>query len=257
MSLNLEKVGRPLAVIEGGKNNSKCVSCYADDSEEGETVRKRFNQMRLTDGKFQHLPNPETERTILYITGPSGSGKTTYTANYLKHYKKTFKKNPVYVFSALPEDEGLDFLEPKRVKIDESLVTDPLSAADFVDSCVVMDDVDVIGDKKIREAVYGILNQILEVGRHYRISCIVTNHLPTAGKDTRRILNEAHSITFFPHSGSKRGLNYLLEEYLGLDKSDIRKLKKSKSRWATIFKNYPQIAMTEKSIQTLADEDSE
>ena len=257
MSLNMEKVGKMLATVEGGKNNGKCISCYPDDSEEGETIRKRFNQMRITDGKFQHIPDTATERTIGYITGPSGSGKTTYTANYLKQYKKMYKKNPIYVFSALPEDEGLDFLEPKRVKIDESLVSDPLGAEDFADSCVVFDDVDVIGDKKVRDAVYTILNQILEIGRHHRISCLVTNHLSTNGRDTRRILNECHFITFFPHSGSKRGLNYLLEDYLGLEKADIKKLKKSKSRWATIFKNYPQIAMTEKSIAALADEDSE
>jgi hypothetical protein len=257
MSLNLEKVGKLLATIEGGKNKGKTVSCFPDDSEEGEGIRKRFNQLKLTDGKFQHLPDPDTERTILYITGPSGSGKTTYTANYLKQYKKMFKDNPIYVFSALPEDEGLDFLKPKRVKIDESLVSDPLSAAEFENSCVIFDDCDVISNKKIRDAVYIILNQILELGRHYRISCIVTNHLPTAGRDTRRILNESHAVTFFPHSGSKRGLNYLLEDYLGLDKTDIKKLKKSRSRWATIFKNYPQIAMTEKAIQALADEDSD
>ncbi|MFM7981158.1 MAG: hypothetical protein ACKPKO_17760, partial [Candidatus Fonsibacter sp.] len=42
--------------------------------------------------------------------------------------------------------------------------------------------------------------QILEIGRHFKIHCIVTNHLPTNGKDTRRILNEAHTVTYFPHS---------------------------------------------------------
>jgi hypothetical protein len=257
MSLNLEKVGRPLAIIEGGKNNGKVVSCYPDDSEEGETIRKRFNQMKITDGKFQHVPDPDTERIVMYCCGASGSGKTTYTANFLKQYKKAFKKNNIYVFSALPEDEGLDFLEPKRIRIDESLVSDPLAVSDFEDSCCVFDDIDVISDKRIRDAVYSILNQILEVGRHYKISCICTNHLPTAGRDTRRILNESHSITVFPHSGTKRGLNYLLEEYLGMEKNDIKKLKKAKSRWATIFKNYPQICMTEKGIHSLADDDSD
>lgn len=253
----MEKVGRPLATIEGGRHDTKQICCFAEDGDDGDAIRKRFNQLKLTDGKFQQLPDPGKEREILYITGPSGSGKTTYTANYIKQYKKQHKKNPIYVFSALPEDDSLDFLDPKRVRVDESLVSDPLSAADFANSLVCFDDIDVIGDKKVREAVYQILNQILEVGRHYKVSCVITNHLPTAGKDTRRVLNEAHSITYFPHSGSKRGLNYLLMDYLGLDKEDIKKLKRSKSRWATIYKNYPQIAMTEKSIQTLADEDDE
>ena len=54
--------------------------------------------------------------------------------------------------------------------------------------------------RKVREAVYDVLNQVLEIGRHYKIHCVVTNHLPTNGKDTRRILNEAHTVTYFPHS---------------------------------------------------------
>ena len=45
-------------------------------------------------------------------------------------------------------------------------------------------------------------------------------------------------------------------EYLGLDKQTIKNIKKTKSRWCTIFKNYPQIVMTEHTIKFL-DEDSE
>ena len=63
-----------------------------------------------------------------------------------------------------------------------------------------MDDIDIISEKKIREAVYNILNQILEIGRHFKIHCIVTIHLPKDGKVTRRILNEAHTVTYFPHT---------------------------------------------------------
>jgi energy-coupling factor transporter ATP-binding protein EcfA2 len=255
MSLNLDKVGRPLAVVVDGKFHNKIVSVYTE-GEDDDKIKKPFNSMKLTDvAKFQQLPNTETEREILYITGASGSGKTTYTCNYIKQYRKAFKKNEIYVFSALKEDESLDVLLPKRVKVDESLVSDPIPVEAFENSLVVFDDIDVIANKKVREEVYKILNAILETGRHFKISCVITNHLPTAGKDTRRVLNECHSITYFPHSGSKRGINYLLEEYIGLDKKDIKKIKKLKTRWATIFKNYPQIAMTEKNIYVLAEED--
>ena len=72
-------------------------------------------------------------------------------------------------------------------------------------------DIDVIFDKKIREAVRNILNQILEIGRHFKIHCIVTSHFPTNGKDTRRSLNEAHTVTYFFHSTGGR-IKYLLEE---------------------------------------------
>jgi hypothetical protein len=255
MSLNFDKVGRQLAKIDGGKFSGKVVSVYANGAED-DNITKQFNSLKLAEGcRFQQVPDCDKEREILYITGPSGSGKSTYTANYIKQYKKCFKDNEIYVFSALTDDESLDAIKPKRVIIDKSLVEDPIPVADFENSLVVFDDIDVISDKKVREAVYSLLNQVLEVGRHHKISCIITNHLPTAGKDTRRVLNESHSITYFPHSGSAKGIKYLLTEYIGLDKEDIKKLKRSGSRWATIYKNYPQIALTERDIYLLAETD--
>jgi nicotinamide riboside kinase len=254
MAFNIEKIGRPLAIIDGGKLKHKYVSIAKDDEEDD--ISKPLREIQLPDeSKFQQVPDPDKEREILYITGPSGSGKSTYTRNYVQQYKKKYRDNDVYVFSALKDDEALDKLKPKRVKIDDTLVTDPLYAEDFADSLVIFDDIDVISDKKHREAVFKILNQILEVGRHHRVFCVVTNHLPTGGNDTRRILNEAHSITYFPHSGSARQVNYLLINYVGLDKDDIKRLKKSKSRWATIYKNYPQVAMTERLMFKIGDDD--
>ena len=62
----------------------------------------------------------------MYITGPSGSGKSTYTRKYLEQYVKQFKGRPIYLFSSLPSDESLDKIKPKRVKLDDSLHTDPI-----------------------------------------------------------------------------------------------------------------------------------
>lgn len=253
MALNIEKVGRPLAVIEGGKWKGKIASITTNEEEENE-VSKPFKQIDLPEGKFQQIPNPDTEREILYITGPSGSGKSTYTSRYVEQWKKKHKDGDIYVFSNVKDDESIDKLKPIRIKIGDNLLEDPLSAEDFGNSLVIFDDVDTIGNKKHRDAVLSILNQILEEGRHYKTFCIMTNHLPTARNDTKRILNECHSITYFPHSGTARGINYLLTDYAGVDKDDIKKIRKSKSRWATIFKNYPKIAMTEKMIFKVGEE---
>jgi hypothetical protein len=255
MALNLNKVGRPIAKIEGGKYDKKVLSIYTENHEDD---FNRFNNLKI-DGKFQQVPDPEKEREILYITGPSGSGKSTYSCNYINNWKK-LKKNKegeVYLFSALNEDTSLEPVSPLRINIGENLLSNPLTCEDFQDSLVIFDDIDVISDKKLREEVYKILNQILETGRHFNVSCVITNHLPTAGKDTRRVLNECHTITYFPHSGAGRGLKYLLNEYLGLDKRTQSKIKKSKSRWATIFKNYPNVAMTEKNVFLTSEESDE
>jgi hypothetical protein len=163
------------------------------------------------------------------------------------------KSDKVYLFSSLEDDESLDDIKPKRIVIDKKLVDDPLDTEMFKDSMVIFDDIDVIRDKEIKEAVYDILNGILEIGRHFNIDCILTNHLPSNGKDTRRILNECHSITYFPHAGAGRQQRYFLENYAGLDVKEMKKIKKMNTRWATIFKTYPMCVMTEKDLFTFDD----
>ena len=229
--LNLNKVGRPLARIDGGKYSGRVVSVsdqFASNAKEGDDgLIKEFRQLKIAnDSKFQHIPDTTKERSIFYITGPSGSGKSTYTRKYLEQYKKKFKNRPIYLFSSLPTDESLDKIKPKRFKLNEALHEDPIKVAELAESMCIFDDIDVISNKKIREAVYDILNQILEIGRHYKIACICTNHLPTNGRETRRILNEAHTITYFPHSAGGK-IKYLLEEYVGLDRKQMAYIKKT------------------------------
>jgi len=251
-TINFDKVGRPLAKIEGGTLAGKLVS-VAPAEEEGQ--KRTYKHVELPEGsKFQLVPNTTKEREIIYITGPSGSGKSTFTSNYIKEFKKKFKGADIFLYSALSEDEVLDKHGVKRIKLSAALITDKLTSADFEDALVIFDDIDVISDKKIREAVIATLNSVLEVGRHFKTYCIITNHLPTAGKDTRRVLNEAHEIVYFPHSGSMKGINYLLKEYIGFDNKEIKAIKKLKTRWCCIFKNYPQLAMTERNLWLLADD---
>jgi GTPase SAR1 family protein len=253
-SLNLEKIGRPLAKIIGGTLNGRIVN--VSDNEKDDAPKRRFKHFDIPVGSvFQLIPNPKTERTIVYVVGCSGSGKSTFTSKYIEQYHKTFPKNPVYLFSSLDDDEVLDKVGVQRIKVDKGLIGADLTSKDFENSLVVFDDCDVLTDKKIREAVLSVSNSILEIGRHFKTSCFFLNHLPTAGKDTRRILNEAHNIVYFPHSGSAKGTNYMLTEYVGFDKEDIKMIKKMKTRWCCIYKNYPQVVMTEEDIWILADQD--
>ena len=67
--LTLSEDGAPIAKIVGGKYGDKVV--YV--SEAG-ADGKGFKFLGIAnDAKFQLVPNPKTERQILYITGPSGS----------------------------------------------------------------------------------------------------------------------------------------------------------------------------------------
>ena len=250
MPFNLEAKGKILAKIDGGKFNSKVVSI----SDKEEDVAKNFSNIQIPDeGKFQQIPDPETERQIIYVFGPSGSGKSYYAKQYINQWRKQHKGGEVYLFSSLDEDKTIDEVKPKRIKIDKKLISDPIDTEMFKDSMVIFDDIDVIREKDIKEAIYDTLNSILEIGRHFNINCILTNHLPSNGRDTRRILNECHSITYFPHAGAGKQQRYFLENYGGLDIKEMKKIKKMKTRWATIFKTYPMCVMTEKDLFTFDD----
>ena len=245
---NFNNVGKTVAVIKNGKYDKKVV-CL--DSNINDVDKTSFKNLKISnDSKFQQLPNNKAERDILYITGCSGSGKSTYTRMYLEQYKKKFKNNPIYMFSSLKEDESLDSVKPQRFKIDDRLHEDPILVEDLKDSVVIFDDIDVISNKKNKEAVYNILNQVLEIGRHYKISCIVTNHLPTNGNWTRRILNESSTYVYFPASAGGK-VKYLLTEYLDIDKKQIKYFKSCNTRWVSIGKKNPMYYITEHELGLL------
>ena len=98
---------------------------------------------------------------------------------------------------------------------------------------------------------------LLETGRHSHTSVILTYHLPTNGLETRRILNETNSVTIFPANCGGRAMKYLLENYFGMNKDDIKRVKKLPSRWVTIIKSYPNVVLYEKGAYILNDPDED
>ena len=256
--MNFENIGTPIAELrfEGDKSKTRKISVEPDRS----NVTEYLTEIKTRKPKehLQHIPNKKTERQILYITGASGSGKSYYTRNYCNEYKKLFPKNDIYLFSSIQEDSSIDKVKDMmRIRLDNEFLQTDLNVNDFKDSLVVFDDTDCITNKMMKMKVNNILNMLLETGRHTNTSVIYTSHLPTNGLDTRRILNECHSVTIFPTSLGGRALKYLLENYFGLDKDQIKKLKKLQSRWVTIIKGYPMTILSEKDVYTLnTDEDS-
>ncbi len=251
MAFNFVNLGKSVAVIKGGKLDKKIISLDTNEDDEDEFV-KTFTKIELpTTSKFMQVPNNTVNRECCYIVGPSGSGKTTYTTNFIKEIQKKHKDFPVILFSTL-QDDFEDVKNLKRIRLDETLISDPMSCtAELADSIVVFDDIDCVKNKKVREAIMSTLKECLEIGRHVNTYVIMTNHLATNGPDTKPILNEASSITFFPQAGTGRGLTYLLESYCGLNKKDIEFIKTKKSRWCTFYKTYPMVLLFEREILTL------
>jgi hypothetical protein len=153
------------------------------------------------------------------------------------------------MISEQEDDPVFDKLEYiKRVEI-EGLDKDPIHFRDFDNSLVILDDCDAVKGK-LGKSIDALRDKLLKLGRKYKISVIVTNHSCT-GIEVKACLNECQMICFFM-SGYNRSLKYLLENYIGLDKRAIEKLKQSaeKSRWTVYLKGFPSILVQQKYICT-------
>lgn len=250
LTLNEVKNGRPIAVIHDGKYNGLTVSYIdsTDDNLDGkEGLYSNFTKLDLKDnGMLGVAVDPKTERQIVYMSGCSGCGKSYYSRQYIEQYKKAFKKRPVYIISSLTEDKTLDAIPGLlRIKVDETLITDPLSCEDFKDSLILIDDIEMISDKHLRGALQAFKDKILQVGRHFNISALITSHNPTNRAESKVVLLESHVIVVYLASGGN--YNNLLTNYIGLDLKQIQKLKAMKSRWVSFVRGYPQIIFTQKS----------
>ena len=251
--MNLELEGSPIALLETEpkqkKNQILSVGKADNNIEEYKCNPKET---------IQQLPDVSKERTILYVTGASGSGKSYYIKNFADQYRKLYPKRPIYVFSALADDTGsLDKIKKlQRVKIhDPAFLAEEITTDQFAESFCIFDDCEAIANKPLRKKVWEIQNGILTTGRHHQISCAVATHTATNGNETKLILNEAHSVTIFPTGLGGRSLKYLLEGYFGLDKNQIKRLKKLDSRWVTVVKGYPMTVLSEKEAYVLRNTD--
>jgi len=265
MAFNLE-TGGEIAIIKGGDDNNQIIFLDANhkkddkDNKKGlKGVKKNvyFDKLELPKNEiFEQFPNTHTERQVLMIVGQSGSGKSYYLNQYMKNYKKAYKnKKPIYFISNVEEDKSIDEKIVKRVALNDSWISEPLTVDDVKDSLVCFDDIEMIKNQGIKAEVFKFINEILTTGRHTNTSCALIVHYANNKRYLIDFLNETHSFTYFPRS-SNRGTNYLLENYLGLDSKEIKKIKKLESRWATIFKNFPGAVLTEKNLFMLADLDN-
>lgn len=261
--LNFEGVGKLIAVIKDeseskkNKKHNPSQELYVCDNKQARELRHPETEVALDDShRFQLGINKETERQIGYICGASGSGKSYFAKQFILEYHKAYPSRPIYIISALSEDTTLDSLKCiKRIKLSEGFLADELKSEDFADSLVILDDTDTISNKKMRNKVNQIRDDILSTGRHFNVSCLVTTHTPCAGHETKLILNESHFVSIFPAGLGGRAKAYLLETYLGLDKLQIKKLKNIDSRCITFIKGFPQVVLAERNAYILTDID--
>jgi hypothetical protein len=259
--------GNKIGVIRGrgvGKKRNKKELFLANDnidnfdddwSDSDDEDNACFDNLEINFGLLEQHPNTSKDREVMMVAGPSGSGKSTYSAQYIKKYKRAFPKNEFVLFSRKPEDAILDELNPIRIKLDQSLVDDPVTLEELKDTLVLFDDIDTIPEKDIKKAVKDIQNDILEVGRSYHITCICTSHQICNYNETRILLNECTQFVFFPRAGGTHHITRFLKVYAGLSKKEIQKILKLPSRWVLLNRTYPNYIMYNQGCYALNNTD--
>lgn len=238
--------GIPLCCVKGGSNDNEIIFLNEEDKYKHKVV-KSPKIIDLNDGgKFQHIPSPKVR--VLYIAGPAGSGKSTYVGNYAKQFAKLHPDRKIILFSRISDDPALADLLYKKITLTEELIENPLQLEEVTDgTLVIFDDIDTISNPKLMRSIYNFQAQVLELGRHKDIKCLITSHLINGNdrKQCKTIMNEMQTLTIFPQSGAVSQIRYVLERHWGLEYKQVSKLLKMESRWITLFKNSPQILMAE------------
>lgn len=247
----------PLVVIKTKKRKRGTKINFIPIGKEDEINENDFTSMSLKNEgeEFQVIPNTNKERQIGYITGQSGSGKTTWVINYCNEYKKAFPDNPIYLFSSIGNEGEADpynKLGVDRINISDAL--DELNAKDFDNCLVIFDDMDCYKDKKVLKKIEILRDGMLETGRHNKTYVLITYHLPTNGFDTRRMINEASFVVYFPLLSNEKIKN-LLKNYLGLEDPLIKYIKRTKSRWCCVMRTLPNVIVLQKEIRLVDMED--
>lgn len=209
-------------------------------------------EFELNDGILDPIPDINLEREIIYISGRSGSGKSVFCANYLRNYCDVYPDNDIYLFSYFPNDPAFDdFRSDGPVKYRNRMIVVPLdneylediksgtqlTEKDLCNSAVVFDDVDTIPNKKIRDSILDLRDQVLQTGRKDCITALCTNHVLCNGNSTQCLLNESDKIVLFPRNGSSYQFDRFLLRYCQIYKpEDRKKFISLPTRWAIINK---------------------
>jgi hypothetical protein len=236
------------------KCKSKCCEKCGSGCKEDKDNNDNYLSLKEKGEIFQQMPNNQEQNSdMLMIVGKRGAGKSYYLAKYLEEYIVCFPKNKIFMFSMCKDDKILNDLVSKRIDLDNYIDEGGLSHEDIPNnSCCIFDDIDVL-DGKLKQAIYKLMGELIQLSRKRDITVITTSHLGRNFAETRHSLNGCSSYTFFYGSVSHQ-IKDTLKIYLGISTQNIKKILSLKdSRYCTIHTTTPPVVQTEKEIFILTD----
>lgn len=216
------------------------------------TQKSDVVQLQRSEGRhFRLIPNPSPQwRKTIYTAGPAGCGKSTFVASYLRAYLLMFKHAKIYglnhtKFSDDPAYRGINIRQLK-VSFFDPCGNPPFQVEDCVEpegSMFIFDDWDTYTGEEAQVVEHAIAS-LLNLGRKYNISVIVTSHLLSNYSHTRKIVNAAEWLVVYPHHTQTEELTNFLRK-VGMKKEEAEGLRGISGKWCAIHQSNPTFVLSE------------
>ena len=228
----------------------KLMTAYNFADEIINDLDKKYFSIPKDQGKLTPIPIQDSSRIAVF--GPSGVGKSTWISSFMKKYIEYYPKNNIYVFSPKKDDEAFKNIKNLHyVKIDESILDEPLDVSEFKDSICCFDDIESITDKHLNIAITKFRNQCYEIGRSpSNITTIAVHHVILASEKTKIILNESDQVVLFPKSNFSQ-IESLCRRYYGMTKDQLNYIRDIPSRYVVVKRSYPTTILSENAVKIL------
>jgi len=231
-------------------DNLNLQALYTTAQEDLIKLQKKYLEVDGVNEKIEVVPMQESSRIAVF--GPAGVGKSTWISNFFRKYLEYYKNNSIYIFSPKLDDPAFKKIKNLHyVKLDDSLLRDPLDVSEFKDSICCFDDIESITDKRLNNAVRIFRDQCYEIGRApTNITTIAVHHVILANDRTKVILNESDEVVVFPKSNFS-AISNLCKRYYGFTKDNLEYLRDVPSRWAVIKRSFPTTIITENAVKII------
>ena len=186
----------------------------------------------------------------VFAAGGTLSGKSYLISKLAKDYIKQFPKNKVILFSWVNDDENYKEMRNNshfhKIRIDESILDNPIELSELHDSVVIFDDIEHFADRDIVHELERLRNSCVNAGRHDNIDVLCARQNLLEGLKTKTLLNSCFQVIGFPHSSSRYQLGEWLRRHMFLDKRLINKILNVPSRWVIINRAKPSYCLHQK-----------
>ena len=186
----------------------------------------------------------------VFIAGGTLQGKSYIASKLAGDYHKLFPNNKIILFSWVADDENYRHLAKlkmfHKMRIDESILDNPISLDELHDSVCIFDDIEHFPDKEIRNELERLRDSCVNAGRHANIDVIVCRQNLLEGPKTKTCLNSSFQVVGFPHSSSRYQLGEFLKRHMHMSNAIIQKILNVPSRWVLINRNTPSYVLYER-----------